>query len=88
MRINMPGLKPAFLITLLLTLTACQPGDSPDTEELADAALPVTATDIEKPAINESGSPADSWGRYVNQYIEDYFVVHPAFAVAKRKARI
>ena len=83
MRINMPGLKPAFLITLLLTLTACQPGDSPDTEELADAALPVTATDIEKPAINESGSPADSWGRYVNQYIEDYFVAHPASAVAK-----
>ena len=83
MPINISGLKPAFLIALLLTLAACQPGDSPDTEDLEDAALPVTATDIEKPAIKESGSPADSWGRFVNQYIEDYLVAHPAFAVAQ-----
>ncbi len=26
---------------------------------------------------------ADGWGRFVNQYIEDYFVAHPAFAVAQ-----
>ncbi|MCH8058396.1 MAG: hypothetical protein IIB78_11060, partial [Proteobacteria bacterium] len=78
MRINNSGLNPVFLIALLLTLAACQPGDSPDAEELADAALPVTATDIENAPSNESGSPDDSWGRYVNQYIEDYFVAHPA----------
>lgn len=81
MPINISGLKIAFLIVLLLTLVACQPGDSPATEELADKALP--ATDIEKPAIKEPGSPTDSWGRFVNQYIEDFLAAHPAFAVAQ-----
>ena len=83
MPINLSGLNPVFLIALSLTLASCQPGDSPDAEELADASLPVTATDIEKPAVNEPGSPAASWGRFVNQYIEDYFVAHPAFAVGQ-----
>ncbi len=81
MPINISGLKIAFLIVLLLTLVACQPGDSPATEELADKAL--TATDIEKPAIKEPGSPTDSWGRFVNQYIEDFLAAHPAFAVVQ-----
>lgn len=81
MPINISGLKIAFLIVLLLTLVACQPGDSPATEELADKALP--ATDIEKPAIKEPGSPTDSWGRFVNQYIEDFLAAHPAFAVVQ-----
>ena len=83
MRINDSGLNPIFLIALLLTLAACQPGDSPDAEELADVALPVSATDIENAPSNEFGSPDDSWGRYVNQYIEDYFVAHPTFAVVQ-----
>ena len=83
MRINDSGLNPVFLFALLLTLAACQPGDSPDAEELADAVLPVTATEIENAPSNESGSPAASWGRFVNQYIEDFFVAHPAFAVGQ-----
>ncbi|MEE8495801.1 MAG: DUF885 domain-containing protein [Xanthomonadales bacterium] len=83
MPINRSSLKPFFLIVLSLVLAACQPGDSPDAEEPADEARPATATDIETPAIKESGSPADSWGWFVNQYIEDFLAAHPAFAVAQ-----
>jgi len=83
MQINRSDVKPAFLAVLLFTLTACQPSDSTENASPVSGKTSATAEPAEDSGYAQATEPADSWSRFVNQYIEDYFVAHPAFAVVQ-----
>ncbi len=68
------------LAVFFLSVVACKPIDSPE------PGLPGERSGRERasPTAETAGSPeatAAAWGEFVEQYIEDYLAVHPAFAV-------
>lgn len=75
------GIKPAMFLLFLVMLTACEPSGSPESNTVA--AGNTTASSAGESGNTDQEKPAEAWGRFVNQYIEDYFSAHPAFAVVQ-----
>lgn len=79
MRFLIPAAKPALLFSLFLLLPACQPAEPPPAETTSvDSAVDGAATE---PAPDDR--PQAEWDRFVLNYIESWFVAHPAFAVVQ-----
>ena len=83
MRFFRVGCKARSLSLLFcFLLAACQPSGTPETARTGYRETAVSS------AVEESGNAAsrpadDSWSQFVNGYIEDFFVAHPAFAVVQ-----
>ena len=75
------GVKPALFAICLVMLAACEPTGTSETTSPAAGSSTVSSS-IESGNANQE-KPSDSWRAFVTQYIEDYFVAHPAFAVAQ-----
>ncbi len=80
MRLLRWGVKPTLCAVYLL-LAAC--GPSGTSESIAPIAPDATVSPSSESGRSDRETPADNWSRFVKQYIEDYFVAHPAFAVVQ-----
>jgi hypothetical protein len=76
-----PGVKLALISVCLVLLAACEPSGTPETTAPVAGSSKVSSAS-ESGAVDQE-KPADGWSQFVNQYIEDYFIAHPAFAVVQ-----
>ncbi len=81
MQLFAAGVKPALCAVFLVMLASCEPSDSGST--IKPPAGNVLKSPTGDPGAATQEQPATHWNRFVNQYIEDYFVAHPAFAVTQ-----
>ena len=68
------------LAVILCTFAACKPASGP---EPAAADEPAIAKAGEPKMTEHVPAPPDAWVAFVDQYIEDYLVTHPGFAVVQ-----
>ncbi len=81
MQLLRSGVKLALIIICLVMLAACEPSGTPETT--APAAGNPTVSSSSESGNADREKPAEGWREFVNQYIEEYFAAHPAFAVAQ-----
>ena len=81
MRILRSGAKPALFFLLLVVLAACEPSGTPVTT--APAAGDSAVSSSNESSNPDREKPAGGWGQFVSEYIEAFFVAHPAFAVVQ-----
>lgn len=67
-----------FAFFCLAFIAACQPADSPEQAGVPPSSTPKEqVTEVAAPTV----MPAQAWNEFVDQFVEDFFAAHPAFAV-------
>jgi uncharacterized protein (DUF885 family) len=70
-----------FLLSVLILLQACQPGGDATNPEVVEQ--PALTAGPESVGTAAAQTPSDRWASFVDRYIEDFMVAHPAFAVTQ-----